>query len=241
MLEPIKTDGSETGETLATKTNAGFTKTDEHELNKVDKVQDMGLSHEDFTSDEKTKLNTIETAADVNVQVDWNESDTHSDEYILNKPIIPSVPVQSVNNKTGDVELDGSDIDLTGYAKPESSSDIDETDSVNVAIGKLEQSVDEVTDSVHVTDMAEVTSTGIFHGTDVTDSPVAGNVLIVATMNGDGDIGIEVKDDTMRVYHGGIPNGGSLYFNNVSPNHFHGVDDPLDTLGEDGDIYFKIP
>lgn len=56
------------------------------ESNKVDKVEGKGLSTEDFTTEEKTKLAGIATGAEVNVQADWDVVDTNSDAYILNKP-----------------------------------------------------------------------------------------------------------------------------------------------------------
>lgn len=43
-----------------------------------------------MTAADKTKLNGIEANAEVNVQADWNETDTASDAYIKNKPTIPS-------------------------------------------------------------------------------------------------------------------------------------------------------
>ena len=48
-----------------------------------------GLSSEDYTSAEKTKLSGIETGAQVNVKPDWNAASGTSAE-ILNKPSIPS-------------------------------------------------------------------------------------------------------------------------------------------------------
>jgi hypothetical protein len=39
-----------------------------------------------FTAEDETKLDGIETGAEVNVQSDWNESDPDSDAYIFNKP-----------------------------------------------------------------------------------------------------------------------------------------------------------
>lgn len=57
-------------------------------------VQDASYVHtdENFTSAEKTKLAGIEANAEVNVQADWNESDSSSDSYIQNKPAISNVP-----------------------------------------------------------------------------------------------------------------------------------------------------
>ena len=54
--------------------------------NKVDKVAGMGLSTNDYTTPEKTKLAGIAAGAEVNVQSDWNETNPLSDAYILNKP-----------------------------------------------------------------------------------------------------------------------------------------------------------
>lgn len=43
-----------------------------------------------YTTTEKSKLSGIETGAQVNVQADWNESNTASSAYIKNKPTIPA-------------------------------------------------------------------------------------------------------------------------------------------------------
>ena len=55
---------------------------------KVDKVNGKGLSANDFTNALKTKLDGIAAGAEVNVQSDWNVTDTASDAYIKNKPSI---------------------------------------------------------------------------------------------------------------------------------------------------------
>lgn len=55
---------------------------------KVDKESGKGLSTEDYTSSDKSKLQDIAPGAEVNVQSDWNEDDETSDAYILNKPDI---------------------------------------------------------------------------------------------------------------------------------------------------------
>lgn len=57
--------------------------------NKVDKVSGKGLSTNDFTTTLKNKLDGISAGAEVNVQADWNETNTSSDAYIKNKPTIP--------------------------------------------------------------------------------------------------------------------------------------------------------
>ena len=55
---------------------------------KVDKVAGKGLSTNDYTTEEKTKLASIEDGAQVNVQPDWNQTDETKADYIKNKPDI---------------------------------------------------------------------------------------------------------------------------------------------------------
>lgn len=61
-------------------------------INKADAVFDEHYVHTDnnYTTSEKTKLTNIESGAEVNVQSDWNVTDTSSDAYIKNKPTIGS-------------------------------------------------------------------------------------------------------------------------------------------------------
>lgn len=68
---------------------------------KVDKVSGKGLSTEDYTSAEKTKLSGIAAGAEVNVQPDWNETGTSSDAYIKNKPTIPTKVSDLTNDGDG--------------------------------------------------------------------------------------------------------------------------------------------
>ena len=63
-----------------------------------------------YPSADSTKLASIESGAEVNVQSNWNETDTNSDSFILNKPTIPTAAVDSVNTQTGNVVLDTDDI-----------------------------------------------------------------------------------------------------------------------------------
>ena len=72
---------------------------------KVDKVTGKGLSTEDYTTAEKSKLAGIEAGAEVNVNADWNA--TSGDAQILNKPTIPSISgLVPYTGATADVDLD---------------------------------------------------------------------------------------------------------------------------------------
>ena len=59
---------------------------EELQSQKVDKVSGKGLSDQNYTAAEKTKLAGIEAGAEVNVQADWNQSDSSADDFIKNKP-----------------------------------------------------------------------------------------------------------------------------------------------------------
>ena len=91
--------------------------------NKVDKVSGKGLSTNDYTTSEKNKLSGIASGAEVNVQSDWNVTDTTSDAFIKNKPTIPTKTSQLINdsgfkttdnNTTYSLLKSGSTITLTG-------------------------------------------------------------------------------------------------------------------------------
>jgi hypothetical protein len=61
---------------------------------KVDKVTGKGLSTNDFTDTLLTKLNGIESEAEVNVNADWNASS--GDAQILNKPTLGAAAAKGV-------------------------------------------------------------------------------------------------------------------------------------------------
>jgi hypothetical protein len=82
----ISTPDDGLGDVLRTgfdKTNQNFT---ELYNVKVDKIAGKGLSENDFTDADKTKLAGIEAGAQVNVNADFGENDPDAPSYILNKP-----------------------------------------------------------------------------------------------------------------------------------------------------------
>lgn len=74
---------------------------------KVDKVAGSSL----MTTAQANKLAGIESGAEVNVQANWNETDTTSDSYILNKPTIPDL-TNYYNKTETDAEIQGAITDL---------------------------------------------------------------------------------------------------------------------------------
>lgn len=53
------------------------------------KVADYTATDNNFTNALKSKLEGIASGAEVNVQSDWNQTDTTADDFIKNKPTIP--------------------------------------------------------------------------------------------------------------------------------------------------------
>ena len=82
------------------------------------------LSDENFTKLLKDKLDAIAEGAEVNVQSDWNQTDTTADDYIKNKPVIPEGAVvdtemsdpstNAVQNKVIKGYIDDAIKDITG-------------------------------------------------------------------------------------------------------------------------------
>lgn len=72
---------------------ASITYVDQQDALKVDKIAGKGLSTNDFTTAEQTKLAGIQAGAEVNVNADWNA--VSGDAQILNKPSIPAAQVNS--------------------------------------------------------------------------------------------------------------------------------------------------
>ena len=71
------------------------------DLGLVDAVSGKGLSTNDYTNEEKSKLSGIAAGAEVNVQSDWNETNSSSDVYIQNKPTLGSAAAKdSINAVT---------------------------------------------------------------------------------------------------------------------------------------------
>lgn len=71
-------------------------------VNDSDFVADASYVHTDnnYSTTDKNKLDGIEDGAEVNVQADWDEADSDSDAYILNKPTIPA-NTSDLNNDSG--------------------------------------------------------------------------------------------------------------------------------------------
>lgn len=68
--------------------DAGYLTQHQDISGKVDKVDGKGLSTNDYTDADQTKLDGIAAGAEVNVQSDWSQTDSTADDFIKNKPSI---------------------------------------------------------------------------------------------------------------------------------------------------------
>lgn len=115
-----------------------------------------------------TRTITIGTTAEPNVQSNWNETDTSSDAYILNKPTIPDITGKA-DKVTGAVSGNFAALDSNGnledsgysytdlnelsdqYTPATESSELESGDTYEEAFGKLEKTI---TDNEYITAQA---------------------------------------------------------------------------------------
>lgn len=157
---------------------------------KVDKVDGKGLSTNDYTTTEKNKLAGIAAGAEVNVQSDWNQTNSAADDYIKNKPTIPTVNNNTIviqknstnvdsftlnqsSNKTINITVPTKTSDLTndsGYI-----TDISGKADSSAAIGSISLSMDSNTYKISITG-TKVNGTA-FTVSDVIDLPLESVVV----------------------------------------------------------------
>lgn len=92
--------------------DSGFLTQHQDISGKVDKVTGKGLSTNDYTTTEKDKLAGIAAGAEVNVQSDWNQSTSTADDYIKNKPAIPT----KITDLTDDSDFVSEDVIADEYS-----------------------------------------------------------------------------------------------------------------------------
>lgn len=127
-----------------------------------------------MSASDKTKLNGIASGAEVNVQSDWNQSDNTKDDFIKNKPTIPTV-----NNATLTIQKNGTTVKtFTANA----SSDVTANITVPTKVSEL------TNDSGYTTNTGTVTSVATGAG------------LTGGTIQGSGTIKAYMKSETKATY-----------------------------------------
>ena len=142
-----------------------------------------------MSSSDKVKLNGIATGAEVNVQSNWNQTDTLADDYILNKPTIPDAQVNSDWNANSGVAqiLNKPAIDT---APTLNSANLVESGGVYTALGTKQDTLTVGTnlDSAPTENSNNpVTSDGVYTGlsgkVNVSDIPTEAQIDAMFTAN----------------------------------------------------------
>lgn len=111
-------------------------------------IEDKNYVHtdENFTSAEKTKLDSVENGAEANVQANWSETDSTEDSFIKNKPTIPSKTSELSNDSNFVVDADYKHTD-NNYTTADKNSVATIGDKVDKVTGK-ELSTNDLTDTL---------------------------------------------------------------------------------------------
>lgn len=136
-----------------------------------------------MTASDKTKLNGIASGAEVNVQSDWNQSDSTEDDFIKNKPTIPS--------KTSDLTNDSGFI--TGY------TETDPVFTASAAHGITSPDISSWNSKSTVSVSRKTTS-----GTNIADITINGTTTKLYAPQGGAGTVTDVKVDGATVVTGGV-------------------------------------
>lgn len=117
---------------------------------KVDKENGKGLSSNNYTDEDKNKLDGISAGAEVNVQSDWNVTDADSDAYIKNKPNPASLPVSTAQQAA----IDAAYQQATGYADQKIADLINGAPSTLDTLGEIAEAMQDNQDVVAALDQA---------------------------------------------------------------------------------------
>lgn len=124
--------------------------------NKVDKVDGKGLSSNDFTNNEKLKLDGISAGADVSVNADWNAASGKS--QILNKP----TNLSDFQNDSGFVDKAVSDLS-NYYLKSQTYTQ----EEINQRISAIPKFAIEVVESLPVENISPTTIYLLLSGSSI--------------------------------------------------------------------------
>lgn len=169
-----------------------------------------GKVDQTYTSEEKSKLANIAANAEVNVQADWNETNSTSDAYIQNKPTIPTVndatlTIQKNGTSVGTFTANAASNVTVNIAVPTKTSDLtndsgflgpDEEEVISAALNKLNDDI-----AVNTSAIATKQNTLTFDSTPTANStnPVTSGGVYTALQdvltNEDGEVISESLND----------------------------------------------
>ena len=166
-------------------------------------VQDASYVHTDnnFTTTLKDKLDGIASGAEVNVQADWNQSNSAADDYIKNKPTIPAAQVQSNWNESDNTKPDfiKNKPALANVATSGSYSDLSGTPNICSHLMRYTESENAIT--------ADDISNGYFDAEFTITVPAGMIFFSVYNILLSGNLSLEVSyvdRNNMHLYHGSV-------------------------------------
>lgn len=131
-------------------------------------------------SDNTSKLATIAQGAEVNVQANWNETNSSSDAYIQNKPTIPTV-----NDATLTIQKNGTTVEtFTANASSNVTANITvptKTSDITNDSGYIDNTVNNLTNYTPTSGLAAVATSGSYN--DLSNKPT----IPAAQVNSDWD------------------------------------------------------
>lgn len=135
---------------------------------------------------DKQKLDGIASGAEVNVQSDWSQSDNTKDDFIKNKPAIPTVPtdISAFNNDVGYI---------TGY------TETDPVFSASAASGITSSDISDWNSKSKVSVTRHTTS-----GTNIADLTIDGTTTKLYAPTGGGGTITDVEVNGTSVVTGGV-------------------------------------
>jgi hypothetical protein len=164
----------------------------------VDKIGNASSSNDGLlTISNFNKLSGIEDGAEENVQSDWNQEDNLADDYIKNKPAVPSDPVQSDWNEsdTGDLAYVKNKPSLApSNAEKNVQSDWDETDNLSDAYIKNKPVGSSAADLARG-GLARISFTDSYSNDVVVTKDVDNNAVFIASDNTGGSDPVQIMHD----------------------------------------------
>ena len=157
-------------------------------------VTDANYVHTDnnFTGNDKYKLDDIESGAQVNVQSDWNQTDNQADDFIKNKPSIPVVPAMKslVAGSNITITEDENGVTISAGGAPQEQADWGQTDPQAVDYIKNKPTIPTVDQTYDATSTNAQSGAAVASGIS---SAVSGkqNTLTAGT-------GIDITNDVIK-------------------------------------------
>ena len=150
-----------------------------------------------MSASDKTKLDGIASGAEVNVQPDWDEADNTADDYIKNKPTIPTVNDATLTLTQGGSTLgtftanasSNVTIDVPSAGSPSASSVSYDNTVSGLTATDVQDAIDEVVGDIP-TDFVPASTGGTFSGDVNVDKGSGTSIMAIGGASSKGNVNI---------------------------------------------------